>query len=99
MRDDKESFLVSLQIVVKPDHRVQVQVIGRFVQHQEGGFYVESSGQRDSHPPSSRELVGGSVLHLLTEAQTSQQPPRPGLGLVGSDGAKLVVDLKQYVMS
>lgn len=43
MRNNEESFLPALEIVIKPDNSVEVQVISRFIQHQQCGFQEQSS--------------------------------------------------------
>ena len=79
--DDEQRLLPVLEVVVQPDDGVQVQVIGRLVQHEQGGLDEEGSGQADPHPPASGELVGGAVLHVAVEAKTAKQAAGLGLGL------------------
>lgn len=54
-------------------------------------------GQRDSHPPASGELLGGSALHLRSERQTGQDPPGFGLSGGRSDRPQLLIDLTQTI--
>merc|ERR1719278_2437715 len=93
--DDQQGLLVLLQVVVQPDHRVQVQVVGWLVEHQQGGLDKESSGKRDSHPPATRELVRRSVLHPSVKAKTSKQSSGFWFRLVSSDGLQLLVHLRK----
>lgn len=54
---------------------------------------VPSPGQGHPHSPASREPLGGSVLHLRGEGQTSQDPSGFGLSSCSSDGRQLLIDL------
>ncbi len=78
VRDDEEGLLPVLEVVVQPDDGVQVEVVRRFVEHEERGLDEERSSQRDTHPPAAGKLVGRPVLHLAAEAETGQQSS--GLG-------------------
>ena len=62
MGDDEEGLFPVLQVVVEPDDGVQVEVVGRLVQHQQRRLDEERARQRHPHPPTAGELVGGSVL-------------------------------------
>ena len=50
-----------------------------------------SPRQTHSHPPSSAELVGGSVLHFFAKAQTRQKTPGFRLCLVCSNCLQFLV--------
>ena len=64
MGDDEEGLFPVLQVVVEPDDGVQVEVVGRLVQHQQRRLDEERARQRYPHPPTAGELVGGSVLFV-----------------------------------
>jgi hypothetical protein len=57
------------QVVLQPNHGVQVQVIRRLVQQQQVGLHEERAGQRDAHAPAAREVLRRPLLHLLGEAE------------------------------
>ena len=42
---DEQGLLVLLQVVVQPDHCVEVKVVCRFVKHQQGWFNEKCAGQ------------------------------------------------------
>lgn len=50
-------------------------------------------GKRNSHPPTSREPFGGSVLHLGGKRQASQYSSGLGLGCRSSDRPQLFINL------
>ena len=79
--NDEERLLPVLQVVVQPDDSVQVEVVGRFVQHEEGRLDEEGARERDSHSPAAGKLVGGPVLHLAAEAEASEKTSSFRFGL------------------
>ena len=64
-----------------PDDSVQIQMVGGFVEHEEGGFDEEGAREGDPHPPAAGKLVGRTVLHFRVETQTGKQPAGFGLSL------------------
>lgn len=97
VRNHQERFLPVLEVVVQPDNRVQIQMIGRFVEHQQCRFNEQSTGERNTHAPTSGEFVRSPVLHLLVKSETGQKSACLGLGLVGANGTKFIVYFGQFL--
>lgn len=56
VRHDDNGDRQSLNVVFEPDKSRQVQVICRFVQHQNLGFAENNLGDSDTHSPATREF-------------------------------------------
>lgn len=61
------------QVVLQPDARAQVEVVGRLIQHEEHRPYEERLRQSHAHPPAAGHVLGGTLHHRLGEAEAVQQ--------------------------
>ena len=86
-----------LEVALKPECRLQVQVVGRLVQEQQVGRREEQGGQGDAHAPAARQGVDGTLLGRLVEAEAGQDLGRPGRRALGADRGQALVDLGQAV--
>ncbi len=78
---------VVLQPVFQPEHRIQIEVVGRFVEQQQVGAAGAGPGQVEAHPPAAGE-VGHRALEVgVGEAQAVQHLGDAGLGRVTADFA------------
>mmetsp|Transcript_80748 Transcript_80748/g.168438 ORF Transcript_80748/g.168438 Transcript_80748/m.168438 type:complete len:275 (+) Transcript_80748:957-1781(+) len=92
------------EVVIQPEHSVQIQVIRRFIQHQQLGLQEESLRQTDTHSPTSGELNhrsihGETVLVgcLVREAKTTEDLSHLGLGSVGARSCEVDGDLLELI--
>mmetsp|Transcript_53318 Transcript_53318/g.161942 ORF Transcript_53318/g.161942 Transcript_53318/m.161942 type:complete len:310 (-) Transcript_53318:412-1341(-) len=89
VRDDDDRVRVLLgQVLVQPQHRVEVQVIGRFVQHKQFRLQEQGLGQTDPHPPTAgklhdRAVHGEAVLIGLLRREPEPAHDLAHLGLCG----------------
>lgn len=65
---DENSSRPRLEIVFQPCQGVQVDVIGRFVQHEEVGFDEQSTSKCQPHTPTTTEGFCWTVLIFFGEA-------------------------------
>jgi|TARA_B110001450_G_C17611581_1_gene477505 hypothetical protein len=73
MRNDDNSCVVEgLDVNFKPDEGYEIQVIGRLIEHEDLWLAEDDLGDRDSHSPSSRELLGRPGELLFGETKTNQ---------------------------
>lgn len=72
MADQDDRTGVVLQIVFQPDHRLDVQVVRRFIQQQHAGLCEEQLGQGDAHLPAAAEFIREPVQILVGKAQAHQ---------------------------
>lgn len=71
--DDDEGLLPGpAEVLLQPDDGVQVEMVRRLVQQQQRGLAEESACKSNTHPPASRELLCGLLLHFSRELKTSQ---------------------------
>mmetsp|Transcript_8369 Transcript_8369/g.11761 ORF Transcript_8369/g.11761 Transcript_8369/m.11761 type:complete len:229 (+) Transcript_8369:66-752(+) len=94
----QQSFLPSLQIVVQPNDSIEIEVIGRLIQHQQSRLHEKRSRQRYPHPPASAEMFRGLDLHVFVEAQAVQDPPRFGLRQIRPERCQRFVNLQQLIV-
>lgn len=76
VRDDDQGAGPLGQLVLQPDDSLHVQVVGGFVEEQQGGALEQRACECDAHAPPARELFGHFVLHLLREPQPEQDDAR-----------------------
>ncbi|MNE75652.1 hypothetical protein D3C76_1451500 [compost metagenome] len=55
MRNQHQGARIAFQPAFQPDHRIQIQVVGGFVQQQQIGTANQSLCQVKAHAPSARE--------------------------------------------
>jgi hypothetical protein len=71
MGHDNERFLpLRAQVLFRPQHCPEIQVVGRLVEEQQGWLHEERAGQGDAHPPAATEFLGGLRLAGLVEPQS-----------------------------
>ena len=80
VRDDELDGRMAQQLALQPQHGVQVQVVGGFVQQQQVAGGHQHAGQVQAHLPAAREFVHRACQLRLPEAQTVQQFGSAGLG-------------------
>jgi len=73
MRDDQQRAGVAFEPVFKPDDRIQIQMVGRFIEQQQVGRAHQRLRQIQPHAPAAGK-TGDRLLHLFQrEAQAEQQ--------------------------
>ena len=68
-------------LFLKPAQCLEIEMIGRFVEHQEVGFHDQQACQVGPHDPTSAQGAGGLVEVLRMEGQAGKH--FFGLGLEG----------------
>mmetsp|Transcript_47354 Transcript_47354/g.108961 ORF Transcript_47354/g.108961 Transcript_47354/m.108961 type:complete len:218 (+) Transcript_47354:1022-1675(+) len=72
VRDYDERLLPRLQVLLQPQHRVQVQVVGRLIEQQHVRADEERARERHAHAPAAGEGGRRALLVLLAEAEPAQ---------------------------
>ena len=72
MRDDQDRAGVALQVVLEPEQRLEVEMVGGLVQQQQVRFLRQQPGQVGAHHPAAAHLARGPVEILLAEAQAGE---------------------------
>ena len=82
MRDQDDPALVFFEIFFEPVARLDIEMVGRLVEHQEIGPLQQQLRQRDPHPDAAREFrdVAGEIL--FAKAQPEQHRRRAAVGVV-----------------
>jgi hypothetical protein len=102
VRDDYDRALIRFQIRFKPRDRIDVQVVGRFVEEEDIGSLEEQLCKRHPHAPAAGECTQ-RLLHVI---RGKPEPGQHGLGArlrtLGIAGMQRSVDpielVKQVVM-
>jgi len=68
VRDDDDSDLQLLHVVLQPDESIEIQMVGGLIQEQDLGLTEDDFGDSDTHAPSTGELFGWDREVALTEA-------------------------------
>ena len=72
VRNDQESAGVVGEVVLKPTERLEVEVVGWLIEHEEVGFHGEEAGKVRAHNPSAAHGPGGAVEVRLAEGQAGE---------------------------
>jgi len=92
VRNDEECLLPALEVVIQPDYSIQIRVNGRFVQYKKGRFQIESPAERDTHTPTTTEVLSWSILHFRAETETGQDSSGFRLSSIRTNGKKLFIN-------
>ena len=91
MRDQQQGARVLEQPLLQPEHRIQVQVVGRLVQQQQVRGHHQRPGQVQAHAPAAGERGHRATMGLGRKAQAMQQAAGAGLGVVAVELGQLLV--------
>ncbi|MNZ80792.1 hypothetical protein D3C78_994400 [compost metagenome] len=86
---------VTLEPVFEPQDRIEVQVVGRFVEQQQVGRAHQGLGQVQAHPPATGEVADAAVHLLVGKTKTGQQFARTGIGGIAVSAFQLTVQACQ----
>mmetsp|Transcript_26521 Transcript_26521/g.85032 ORF Transcript_26521/g.85032 Transcript_26521/m.85032 type:complete len:351 (+) Transcript_26521:644-1696(+) len=94
VRDEEEALRVRGEVLLEPDARLQVEVVGRLVQQQQLWRSEERLGERDAHPPAARHVLGRPVHRdeVVRKPETRQDLSRARLRAGRVELAEPVVD-------
>uniref|UniRef100_A0A2M4DFE8 Putative secreted protein n=1 Tax=Anopheles darlingi TaxID=43151 RepID=A0A2M4DFE8_ANODA len=90
---NQQRLLPPLQIIVKPDDGVQIEMVRRFIEQQQRRFDEECSRQRHTHTPTTGERIRRTVLHFTRKAQTGQNTASTWFRRISTDRLQLIVHL------
>ena len=85
MADQEQGARIAREVVLEPEARLEVEVVGRLVEQEQIGLGEQHRGQRHPHPPAAGEARERPRLGFLLEAQPGQDRARPRRGGVGAD--------------
>mmetsp|Transcript_11409 Transcript_11409/g.40476 ORF Transcript_11409/g.40476 Transcript_11409/m.40476 type:complete len:402 (-) Transcript_11409:1315-2520(-) len=86
---------LSPQMLLQPQHAMQIQMVRRLVQQQHIRLAVQHPRQGDAHAPAARELPNRPSHHRRVETQPPQRLLGPVLGLVGMYEGESLLDLRE----
>ena len=90
--DDEEPARVARQVVLEPEQRLEIEVVGRLVEDEEGGLGHEQAGEMGAHDPAAGEGLGELVGVTLLEAEAGED--FLGAGFEGPVDVPVVVILR-----
>ena len=97
MADHHDRGALLDQVALQPLDRLDIQVVGRFVEQQEVRFLQQDFAQGDAHLPAAR-IIGHELLGSLgTEADRGEQLVDAGVEFVAVQGLKTAVQTPQFV--
>mmetsp|Transcript_105600 Transcript_105600/g.275742 ORF Transcript_105600/g.275742 Transcript_105600/m.275742 type:complete len:339 (-) Transcript_105600:18-1034(-) len=97
MGREQQSVWIGFQVLLQPDARSQVQVVGGLIQQQQGRLDEQSLGQRHAHAPTAGHVLGVLVHHLLGEAEAMQELAGTGLERLGLHLVQLLTDDPEHL--
>lgn len=69
------------KVLLKPDKRFEVEMVGGFVQQEKIGFLNEEAGEVRAHDPTATEGFGFAVEVRVAEGEAAQNLFSPGFKL------------------
>ena len=72
MGDEEDGAGIVFEIVLEPEEGDEVEVVGRFVEHEEVGLHHEEAREVGAHDPAAAEFARGAVEVGATVAQTGE---------------------------
>ena len=91
MGDQQQGARVLEQPLFQPVHRIQVQMVGRFVQQQQVGGHHQRAGQVQACTPATGERGYRALVGIGGKAQPVQQLARTRLGVIGPQFGHLLM--------
>ena len=80
---------------LQPQGRLQVEVVGWFIQQQQIGVGEQRGGQRHAHPPAAGKRRHRACLRRVIEAQSGEDRGGAGGRGVGTDGTQPLMDFSE----
>ena len=91
MGDQDQRALIALQPLLQPDHRIEIEVVGRFIEQQQIGAADQRLGQVKAHAPAAGEITDRAFQLLVTEPEAVQQAGGAGANSPGINGVEFAV--------
>ena len=95
MRDDDDSDLQLLHVVLQPDESIEIQMVGRLIQEQDLRLTEDDLGDSDTHAPTSGKLFGWDREVTLTETETCKNLDSFGFSLISINVLKSCENFSQ----
>ena len=80
MADQQQGLRIAPEVVLEPQARLEVEVVGRLVQQQQVGLGEQHGGERHAHAPAAREARSGGCC----AASSKPRPWRIALARAGA---------------
>ena len=77
MADQEQGLGVAPEIVLEPQARLEIEMVGRLVQEQQVGLGEQHGGERHAHAPAAGEAGQRPLLRRLVEAEAGEDRARP----------------------
>lgn len=85
MGDHQNGTGINLQIVLEPAEGFEVEVVGRFVEHEEIRLHHEQPGEVSAHDPTAAHGASGAIKIGVPESESLQYPLGFGFKLVTAE--------------
>ena len=63
---------ILLQIILEPEQRLEIKMVGRLVEHQQVGLLHEQAREVGAHDPAAAHFTGRTVKILFAKGQAGQ---------------------------
>jgi hypothetical protein len=93
VRDHQQRAGIAQQPLLQPQHGVEVEVVGRFVQQQEVRWRHQRARYVEAHAPAAGEIRDRLRVRFRREAEPVEQPAGTGRGVVAVEFLELLVRL------
>ena len=90
--DEDQRSRIALQPLLQPDHRIEIEVVSRFIEQQQIGAADQRLGEVKAHTPAAGKIADRPLKLFIAETQTVQQAGGARTDRPGVDGVQLTVD-------
>ena len=92
--DEQQGAGISAQPLFQPQHRVEIKMVGRFIQQQQIGAAHQRFGQIQPHPPAAGEFGHRPLQLLRGESESRHELTSAGAGAVAANRVKAGVKFR-----
>jgi hypothetical protein len=80
--DEQDRSRIGSKVILNPEQRGEVEMVGRLVEHEHVGLIDEKPRQMCAHHPAAAELPRPAVKLVFTKRQPFQNPLGPRFSLM-----------------
>jgi len=81
------------QIFLEPEERLEVEMVGGLVKHEEIGLLHQQAREMGAHDPAAAHFTRGPVKITFAEAEPGEDLFRPGFKLISAEFIEARVDV------
>ena len=98
VRDDEDRAGIGFQIILEPEQRFEVEMVGRLVEQQQVGLLRQQARQMGAHDPAAAHFAGRAVEIFFAETQSGEDLFRFGFEPIAAEFVETIVDVVMDIL-